>query len=441
MSSPPEAIAGHLTVLKNRLGDKSLPFSDALVESDWDVQRALAATKTNVLQSDYLEIDFVYHVAVVFDNDERFFDLLSERDVRTIERLALGNLQELITPEFLPERSTRNDFYDAVWVRLFELRPREVIASALKTSRLQVDNLRKPIVQALYTLKDWDMLTEPVSQTHEMGLVKSHFHRTGLEVNFPLVIQWLERLQRTLGLTRRHTVEATSAVLDLMNSEFDSAASIAGTPVAVFISKFTDSPHPESTWLIIHERAMAIQQCNLCVVDDLYNAAKGSGMAALDGPMTPADRLETINKAGGGALRSVNLADLFQDLDNESCDECNSVNSPAAYFVELLQFLRNNNVQAGHAGLSPALTGTPLERLFARRYDLGELQLTCANTTVVMPYLDLVNEAMESFVVFRYVKNNNTQTSSSEAMAEPEVCGFFLYVNSSFSAPSRLTPG
>jgi hypothetical protein len=48
-----------------------------------------------------------------------------------------------------------------------------------------------------------------------------------------------------------------------------------------------------------------------------------------------------------------------------------------------------------HAGIA----GTPLEKLFRRRPDLGCLELTCENTYTVLPYIDLVNEVMESFVV------------------------------------------
>ena len=37
--------------------------------------------------------------------------------------------------------------------------------------------------------------------------------------------------------------------------------------------------------------------------------------------------------------------------------------------------------------------------LLHRRPDLANLELTCANTNTVLPYIDLSNEVMESFVV------------------------------------------
>jgi hypothetical protein len=77
---------------------------------------------------------------------------------------------------------------------------------------------------------------------------------------------------------------------------------------------------------------------------------------------------------------------------------------------------------------------TPLEMLFRRRPDLGCLELTCQNTYTVLPYLDLVNEVLESFVVHlaEYAADTNTpkqatleaynveDETSGELLAEPQ---------------------
>ncbi|THC93212.1 hypothetical protein EYZ11_007317 [Aspergillus tanneri] len=57
---------------------------------------------------------------------------------------------------------------------------------------------------------------------------------------------------------------------------------------------------------------------------------------------------------------------------------------PAAFFVDLLYKLNKK--------ASP----TMLDKLFKRREDLKYLQLSCANTKVLVPYIDLVNEVLES---------------------------------------------
>jgi hypothetical protein len=152
----------------------------------------------------------------------------------------------------------------------------------------------------------------------------------------------------------------------------------------------------------------------------------------------------------------LNLETLFGNMDFCECEECTSVYSPAAYFVELLQYLRNNNLGSDPKSGNPDptqnpnikkdgkdITGTPLEKLFRRRPDLGCLELTCKNTFTVLPYIDLVNEVMESFVVHldEYDKSNPDPNqrkarldtfnvegeTTSELLAEPQHTNYQAY--------------
>lgn len=75
---------------------------------------------------------------------------------------------------------------------------------------------------------------------------------------------------------------------------------------------------------------------------------------------------------------------LFGSLDMCACEHCRSVYSPAAYFVDVLNFLH----EQGSAGTV----------LLGRRPDLGEIELTCENTNTQLPYVDLVNEVLEAAI-------------------------------------------
>lgn len=85
---------------------------------------------------------------------------------------------------------------------------------------------------------------------------------------------------------------------------------------------------------------------------------------------------------------------LFGSPDFCDCAHCNSVYGPAAYLVDLLQFLgsTDTNVQQGNTNL------TARDVLFQKRPDLGKIDLTCDNTLVPIPYVDLVNEILEHAV-------------------------------------------
>ncbi|KAF4868083.1 hypothetical protein CGCSCA1_v012758 [Colletotrichum siamense] len=51
--------------------------------------------------------------------------------------------------------------------------------------------------------------------------------------------------------------------------------------------------------------------------------------------------------------------------------------------------------------------GSILDKLFNRRPDLGDLLVSCHNTNEVVPYIDLVNEVLES--ALRYLQTNNNK--------------------------------
>jgi hypothetical protein len=82
---------------------------------------------------------------------------------------------------------------------------------------------------------------------------------------------------------------------------------------------------------------------------------------------------------------------LFGSLELCGCEYCRSVLSPAAYLVDVLHLL---------APKAPSKFGSisNLDRLFQRRPDIGEIELSCENTNTPLPYIDLVNEVLENAV-------------------------------------------
>lgn len=87
-------------------------------------------------------------------------------------------------------------------------------------------------------------------------------------------------------------------------------------------------------------------------------------------------------------------ADLFGSQDFCLCEHCQSIFSPAAYFVDLMYFLEKNVIDIYFAG---DLNKHPLN-LRERRPDLWRLQLTCENTNECIPTLDIINEILENYI-------------------------------------------
>jgi hypothetical protein len=87
-----------------------------------------------------------------------------------------------------------------------------------------------------------------------------------------------------------------------------------------------------------------------------------------------------------------NWDSLFKAGDLCACEECRSVLSPAAYFADLLNFLKDRVAKPGSG------TGSVRDLLFSRRPDLGYLELNCENALTPLPYVDVVNEVLEAAI-------------------------------------------
>jgi hypothetical protein len=88
--------------------------------------------------------------------------------------------------------------------------------------------------------------------------------------------------------------------------------------------------------------------------------------------------------------RFPNWNNLFQAGDLCECEHCRSVLGPAAYFADLLMFLKERETHTGH--------GKVKEVLFRRRPDLGYLELNCDNALITLPYVDVVCEVLEAVI-------------------------------------------
>jgi len=98
-----------------------------------------------------------------------------------------------------------------------------------------------------------------------------------------------------------------------------------------------------------------------------------------------------------------NLTTLFGSLSFCECTHCRSVYSPTAYLVDLLHLLQTSPLnERGRTPLDVLIgtNSTLLPDFSARRPDLQYIKLTCHNTNTLIPYADLVNEVLESFIAY-----------------------------------------
>jgi Tc toxin complex TcA C-terminal TcB-binding domain/Neuraminidase-like domain/Salmonella virulence plasmid 28.1kDa A protein len=177
--------------------------------------------------------------------------------------------------------------------------------------------------------------------------------------------------------------DSTADRLALKRAGYDSALVIAGQPEEEFVATSgLDEGRARLIFARAHSAAASVAQHHAGVHHLLktgFTNLPAANAAAL------ADELRQV----GG------MNELFGSQDFCDCDDCHSVLSPAAYFVDLMHFL-DTNVSAPHFK-GPGGADHPLH-LRHRRPDLWKLQLTPNNTSTLLPYLSIVNEVLETYL-------------------------------------------
>ena len=124
-----------------------------------------------------------------------------------------------------------------------------------------------------------------------------------------------------------------------------------------------------------------------------------------------------LRKEANEIIAYPTLEELFGNMDYCACDHCKSVLSPASYLVDLLQFIDLEDV--------PHEKQNPITVLLQRRPDIQHLQLTCENTNTVLPYIDIVNEILEYYVIngnLTLFKGHDItpSTKTADLLADPQ---------------------
>ena len=213
--------------------------------------------------------------------------------------------------------------------------------------------------------------------------VEAFIARTNVAAPSTAALGQIKALQRVYAVT---TKDEHIAVL--LSHKLDSSYAITRYDEAGFIRAFGPQLGGAAAAGQIHRRARALFGATLILAVrygvGLRGPAAGGRLNIIDHGSS-VKPLDTSNPS----LPAATLGDLFGSLDYCNCSDCNSLLSPAAYFVDLLHYL---DQPSPTAGLNPQAV------LFARRPDLEYLALSCENTNTALPYIDIVNETLEAFV-------------------------------------------
>lgn len=276
------------------------------------------------------------------------------------------------------------------------------------------------------------------------------------------VLHELTRIQRVRQIT-----PGDEAMNTLLRNNIDSAYAVVNYPQAEFVAAFGDAVGGETNAALIYTKAQQVHNAvlNLATSYLLASNAPGIGVHSPAQIVAPAPN---VPANVGDVIAYPTLEKIFGEMDYCDCEHCRSVLSPAAYLVDLLQFLDRDPVRWGQflsqwkknhatapypfedpakwtaAGQPNNSEITPLTVLLSRRPDLQHLPLSCENTNIALPYIDLVNETLEYFIVNDLKlddytgHNTTTDATPEELMANPQFvqdAAYMLLAGQSNPAP------
>lgn len=379
------------------------------VEGDFTRLTPLLKASGEFDDSTIQKLHFTNELADLADDDEAVVGaFLAHPKTGCLRDIAL-NLKKTEFHALVDQATKDPGKTGALHDRLFRMAPKDVLHRMVRDKEFDEE---EPVRQGLLTFfqanpnLDFrkDSVLKVLNQPEALNAIPPD-HREK-------VVRKLKSLQRLSSVSPK-----AEAVPTLMKSRLDSAYAINEVPLERFVALYGESLGGEPVAKAIHARAQDINVRNEHALIALREALLSPTIHMVHGGQSADARkalAEGVAKQKGIAI---NFETLFGSVDVCECKHCNSVYSPAAYLVELFQYLRNNNlVPPPEEPVTPdepprpdeplskftgqsGIQDTPLEKLFRRRPDLGDLLLTCENTNTLIPYIDLVNEVMESFVV------------------------------------------
>ena len=324
-------------------------------------------------------------------------------------------------------RKVRLSYPTQVLGRLLEDDPRFM----LPAGRVATDKTAKLLKNA--TAQGFRLGQTPVSSF----LQSQPGVRDGLsEAEFREASEQMRMVQRVYQITPSN--EAMPVLMSLgMTSAFDVMAYPEEQFIALFHTKYKEihkKPAPAGVPQLVSRKAKQVSS----VTYNLFAIAKKlDSEPAVAGISAPVQVRESVKNEL--IKHFPTMESLFGSMDYCECDHCRSVLSPAAYLVDLLQFVDAEPAVWGnflahwketHGGQEyPHKNASgdgmkPYEVLVERRPDLPHIALTCENTHTAMPYIDIVNEILEYYVangkLAKEAARDTGDATTAELLAEPQ---------------------
>jgi Tc toxin complex TcA C-terminal TcB-binding domain/Neuraminidase-like domain/Salmonella virulence plasmid 28.1kDa A protein/Putative peptidoglycan binding domain len=382
-------------------GDQQGQFLEAYLSFEGDSEQFWDSLKSTPLSGQVRSIQNTLQMGLLTQNNVPLLQSLTKRRIQSIRDLAKIKPDELkkmaldsreILAAIPAEEESETDetkatrFSHELFEVLYDTVPTALVQDAFERS---TDTIRSSAAKVLSRLPDFELRDDDLGK----ALADNPRALDGI-ADLEKVKGMLKRIQRTL----RVAPQPHHAQL-LLDEGLDSAASITSLSPAAFQERYGERLGGVDQARMVYSRAQQISDSALAIISTLQQSI--------------ADVLPAAIEPVPDAVKSLpNFTTLFGPQSLCSCSHCRSVLSPAAYLVDLLEFL------------NPKGDKKPIEKLRSKRPDIEHMLLSCDNTNTPIPYIDLVNEVLEFYVaqgkLTAEAARNTTGTSAAELNANPQ---------------------
>jgi len=319
---------------------------------------------------------------------------------------------ELPMPQWIggeDEQAKKESYINHMTLHLKKSYPTLVVSDMIKTDELKINDstVRDEVCDSLNNLYEklgFRLGTQPIEKVLKDNPDTIIIGDKGLKE--------LKKIQRIYQLA-----PSDDTMKVLWTNNLNSALSIVQYNKGEFIDTFGESLGGPEIASTIYSKAHQVHSTVLNLATAYMTYKVNPRVYALS-QMIPEDTNPPI-------IENPALEELFGSLDYCQCDHCQSVLSPSSYLVDLLQFINLKKYDSdGNETEHTYLIENPLDVLLSKRPDLEHIQLTCENTNTSLPYIDLVNEILEYYVVNHSIAGfegfNTQDITTIELLANPQ---------------------
>jgi hypothetical protein len=329
-----------------------------------------------ILKAAIPELQLTMQLGVLTFNNSALVSALrasyKPNSIRDLTKVNVSTLTQLITSQKIsvpagisgstPAEQIAN--YASGIVALLQLAfPTDYVAQALSSSK---DTTLQSVAKLLGNAPDIDLQSTNLGTYLKQNSAKAFQGIPADQVN--AVTARLEGTQRVYRINQQPNVAVT-----LLEAGMDSAAKITALASSSFVGRFSAALGGDSVAQSVYATASHISAQTLNLYSSVQSGLRDVSPRVIANP--------NLNTAQAIQQQIPDWQTLFGPTSYCTCGECNSLYGPAAYFVDLLQFLRNSapnavgnsplDILIGNAAANPVIQG--------RRPDLQYTKLDCQN--------------------------------------------------------------